>query len=296
MPDDGLDQQHSYSDKFVPMTASTAQAGYLVGVDLAGARFAAGTFTPSFQLLGKAQFSPKPERGAQTVVDRLARCIRDAVDECDLVLSDIRAVGLAVPGDVNAAAGRVLTAPSLGWNDLDLRQQLEQRLQRPVALDNDCASAALAVHRLECPGHSGRLAAVFPDRAGLVGLVVNGAPALLPPSIASVRCRLGSDLLPLTQSPKPLRKALQAGEPRAQQIVADLTRHLASWIEALVPILEPDLVVFSGGLIEELHAWLWPAIQAEVAPRLGGRSIGLKLSTLGKNVAMIGGAVVAAGT
>lgn len=277
------------------MLASTGQHSYLVGVDLAGSRCTAGTFTPSFQLVGKAHFSPKPERGAQSVVDRLARCIRDAVDESDLALGQVRAVGLAVPGQVDAAAGWVFTAPSLGWTDLDLRQQLQHQLQLPVVLQNDCAAAALAVHRLECAGAHGRLAAVFPDRAGLVGLVVNGMLVPVPGRVSELGSRLASDLLPLTQPPKPLRRALEAGEPRAQQMAADLTRALAFWLSAIVPVLEPDLVVLSGGLVEELHPWLWPPLEAQLARDLGGRAISLKLSALGKGVAMVGGAVLAAG-
>jgi predicted NBD/HSP70 family sugar kinase len=44
--------------------------------------------------------------------------VRDAVDECDLDLKQIKAVGIGAPGTVDAEAGRVIFAPNLQWEDV----------------------------------------------------------------------------------------------------------------------------------------------------------------------------------
>ncbi len=49
--------------------------------------------------------STKSERGADEVIERIARCVRDAVDECDLDLKQVRGVGIGAPGAVDAGIG-----------------------------------------------------------------------------------------------------------------------------------------------------------------------------------------------
>ena len=66
------------------MAEPTAKADYFVGVDLGGTKILAGVFDDKLNCLGKAKMSTKSERGPEEVIERIARCARDAVDECDL--------------------------------------------------------------------------------------------------------------------------------------------------------------------------------------------------------------------
>lgn len=53
-------------------------------------------------------------------------------------------VGVVVPGMVDAAAGRVLRAPNLGWRDLKLRDPIAAGLGLPVQIENSGKACALA--------------------------------------------------------------------------------------------------------------------------------------------------------
>lgn len=55
---------------------------------------------------------------------------------------DTEAVGVAVPGIVDDAAGRVVLAVNLGWENVPLRALIEEELGRPVALSQDLRSGA----------------------------------------------------------------------------------------------------------------------------------------------------------
>ena len=55
-----------------------------VGVDLGGTKILAGLFDSALNCLGRAKVSTKSNRGPDEVIERIARCVRDAVDECDL--------------------------------------------------------------------------------------------------------------------------------------------------------------------------------------------------------------------
>ena len=53
-----------------------------------------------------AKVSTKAQRGPGPVMERIARCIRDAIDEADLDLKQIRGVGIGAPGAVEGETGR----------------------------------------------------------------------------------------------------------------------------------------------------------------------------------------------
>lgn len=77
----------------------------------------------------------------------------DALDRIVAVLSawlqdaggraPLLGIGLGVPGVVNADRGTV-TAPLIGWNDLALRDRLQQELHMPVLVDNDVNTLAIS--------------------------------------------------------------------------------------------------------------------------------------------------------
>src|SRR5688572_33317031 len=110
------------------MPEVSSKQEYLVGVDLGGTKILAGVFTTSMKCLGKVKTSTKPLRGPEAVIERVARCVQDAVDECDLKLEQVRGIGLGAPGAVDSENGKVIYAPNLpDWRDVPLKKQLEKR-------------------------------------------------------------------------------------------------------------------------------------------------------------------------
>ena len=99
------------------MPESNGKAEYLVGVDLGGTKIYAGVFDMKLSLVGNAKFSTKPQRGPEAVIERIGRCVRDAVDECDLTLKQVKGIGVGAPGVVDPEMGEVLFAPNLNWKD-----------------------------------------------------------------------------------------------------------------------------------------------------------------------------------
>src|SRR5262245_16905217 len=119
------------------MPEPSAKAEYLVGVDLGGTKILSGIFNSQLKCLGKVKTSTKAQRGPDEVMDRVARSVHDAVDECDIDIKQIRAVGLGAPGAVDPQSGKVLFAPNLSWEDVPLKKELEKQLGVPVFVEND---------------------------------------------------------------------------------------------------------------------------------------------------------------
>jgi glucokinase len=156
------------------MAESTNKSDFFVGVDLGGTKILAAVFDAALNCLGRVKLSTKSERGADEVIGRIARCVRDAVDEYDLDLKQIRAVGIGAPGTVDAEAGRVLFAPNLQWEDVALKKTLEKQLGVPVFVENDANAAVLGIYETELGAKPRHVVGVFLGTGIGGGLILDG--------------------------------------------------------------------------------------------------------------------------
>jgi len=147
---------------------------YVIGVDMGGTKIYAGVFNAGMECVGTARLSTKADRGAEAVIERIARCVRDAVDECDLKLEQVRGIGVGAPGAVDPEAGRVIFAPNLQWKDVLLKKALEKELDLPVFIENDCNICALGVYELELKSKPQHVAGIFVGTGIGGGLIING--------------------------------------------------------------------------------------------------------------------------
>ncbi len=146
-----------------------------IGVDLGGTKILAGAFTSTLKLVATAKTSTKADRGPKAVIERVARTVRDAVDEADLELKQIKAVGIGAPGSIDSAEGRVIFSPNMpGWEDVQLRRELEKELNLPVFVENDCNVCTLGVHVAELGGKPKHLVGIFLGTGIGGGLILDG--------------------------------------------------------------------------------------------------------------------------
>ncbi|MGC8742572.1 MAG: ROK family protein [Verrucomicrobiia bacterium] len=147
---------------------------YYVGVDFGGTKILSGVFDQKLECLGTTKISTKAYRGTDAVVARIVRCILEAVDECDLNISNIKAVGIGAPGAVDTSNGEVIFAPNLGWQNVPLKKELEKVLNVPVFLDNDCNVNTLGVYEVEFDRKPSVLIGVFIGTGIGAGIIING--------------------------------------------------------------------------------------------------------------------------
>jgi len=149
---------------------------YFIGVDLGGTKILSGLFDQDFNCVGQMKLSTKAGRGPDEVIERIARCVRDVVDECDLSMKQIRGIGVGAPGAVDTQEGKVIFAPNLGWKDLPLKKELEKELEVPVFLENDCKLHTLGVHDVEFKGKPRHMIGIFLGTGIGAGLILDGKP------------------------------------------------------------------------------------------------------------------------
>jgi glucokinase len=151
---------------------------HFVGVDLGGTKILAAVFDPKLQLLGSTKITTKAQRGADAVIERIARCVLDAIDECDLSPKQVCGVGIGAPGAVDQEHGEVVFAPNLGWKNVPLVKDLEKRLDLPVFLENDCHVCMLGIYEQELKKKPRDVVGIFIGTGIGGGLIINGEPYL----------------------------------------------------------------------------------------------------------------------
>lgn len=157
------------------MPEASSKAEYVVGLDLGGTKILAGVFKNPQECVGTAKLSTKPQRGVEEVIERIARCIRDAVDESDLSLKQVAGVGIGAPGAVDSASGTVIFAPNLeGWKDVPLKKSLEKHLGVPVFVENDCNISTLGVYVAELKSKPKNVVGIFVGTGLGGGIIING--------------------------------------------------------------------------------------------------------------------------
>ena len=116
------------------------------------------------------------------VADAVADVVRPLLALCPD--RAVQGVGVSVGGQVDDA-GRVSTAPLLGWADVDLGADLRRRLDLPVVVDNDVVSLVRAERWLGAARDLDRVALVTIGAGLGYALVVGGEILPLPASVRS---------------------------------------------------------------------------------------------------------------
>jgi glucokinase len=323
------------------MAETSTKGEYVVGVDLGGTKILSGVFDYSLECIGTAKLSTKSQRGADKVVERIARCAQDAVDEADLTFKQIAGVGIGAPGSVDFDSGNVIFAPNLeGWKDIPLKKDLEKALGVPVFVENDCNVCALGVYVAELKSKprsmvgifvgtgigggliiDGELYSGFGHTAGEVGhmvLEVSGPKcgcgnkgcfeALASRSAIFQQIKagikdgqktlltemLGDDLADLRSGD--LRKAMRRGDKFVDRIIEGAAEYIGIATANLVNVLNPEVVVLGGGVIEALADEMMSVIVETTKDyAMAGALKGVEIiaSKLGDNAGITGAAVLA---
>jgi glucokinase len=148
----------------------------VVAIDLGGTKALAGVVEANGNVRSRVYLPSRDLKGyPDELLDRLAEGASAAAAEADLPFDAIDAIGVCVPGPLDAARALVAMAPNLGWVNLAVRQELERRLPgKSVFLENDVRAAALAEHRLGAGRGYASMLAVFIGSGVGGGMVVDG--------------------------------------------------------------------------------------------------------------------------
>ena len=145
-----------------------------VGLDVGGSTMKAGVVDDSGRMLSKVQLPTEPERGQERGLERMCETIRLAVAEAGLHAGQILAIGVATPGTMDIPAGIILDPPNLKpWQNVPVREHIEQVFSVPTAFQNDANAAAFGEYWIGA-GKGAHSMVLFTLGTGIGGGIVIG--------------------------------------------------------------------------------------------------------------------------
>jgi glucokinase len=305
-----------------------------VGVDVGGTKILAIAVEESGRRVGKEVRRPTP-RGTAALLDAIV----GVISEARTTAGDIDAIGLGIPGLVDRS-GRLAVGPNLpGIAGVQFRDELQGRLNLPVAVDNDATCATWAEVRLGAAQGSDEAFLVTLGTGIGAGIVTGGAlqrgangfagePGHMvvdpkgPPCPCGRRgCwerfasgsglgRLareaaeagrGARLIELAGGDvddvrgEHVTRAAMEGDAEAIEVFRDFGWWAALGIANLVNILDPEIVVVGGGLVEAGDVVLRPIREAFADLVLAGEArppVQIVPAELGGDAGAIGAALI----
>lgn len=258
-------------------------AAKALGVDVGGTNLRMGLVDEGGVIVASARIPTLMEQGPEALVERLTEAALELAGE-----EGITQVGVGIAGLIDHRKGVVRFSPNLeGWNDIPLKDMLQERLQVPVAVGNDVNVIAWGEYRfggyrvehLFCftlgTGvgggivSAGRLILGANDAAGEFGHTSfeRNGPACSCGLLGCLEAYVGSENLvdaavrrsQLTSplyvmacrgelTPERLAEAARQGSQAALSVFAEAGERIGRALGNVVQLLDPEVIVVNGGV------------------------------------------------
>jgi glucokinase len=106
------------------------------GIDVGGTKIAGGVIDESGAVVEELRVE-SPATDVEAIEDAITSLVRELRSR-----HEIGAVGIGAAGYVDKARAVVMFAPNIAWRDVDLKAELEERVDLPVVVENDANAAA----------------------------------------------------------------------------------------------------------------------------------------------------------
>ena len=147
---------------------------YRIGVDLGGTNIATGVVNEKNEIVGRGKVKTNAPRPAEAIFDSIKEAVDMAIVNAGINYSDVVSVGVGTPGSVNKDTGAIEFSNNLKFNNVPAKEMLEERLKKPVYLENDANAAALGEAVAGCGNGVKDFVAITLGTGVGSGIIING--------------------------------------------------------------------------------------------------------------------------
>ena len=264
----------------------------MLGIDLGGTQIKSSMVTASGEVKDVRR-TPTPQNdpsGQQSIA-----VLSELILEYKSQYPNLEAVGLVVPGLVDAQNGISLYTGTLGWRNLDIAKQISDRTGIPVALEHDVTAGGLAELKVGVARGLERGVVIQIGTALAAAFIIDGKIFHPHPSVGEVGhaplpnnrpCVCGkTGCVEMTVSGGALARNYKAltgkdatafemlelqaqGDAPARELLEEFLSGLAFLITWLASSIAPQAVVISGG-IALAKDFLVSGLEKELDNRIG---------------------------
>ena len=255
-----------------------AQNRHFLAIDLGGTNTKSGIVSREGKLLHTAVVPTPAGGGRQVLIDHLKSVARQCMLTARQKGITPSALGIATAGWVDFYTGQVVYATENlpGWTGTPIAEELEEATGLPVAVENDANALALAerqfgvgrtVRDFVCltlgtgvgggcviGGGLNRGPHFFANALGHITLVPDGHPCTCGKRGCLEAYANASALLRFAggrfKDAEEVITAAQAGDAAASEAIRALAGHLAAGVVSIIQILDPEMIILSGGIVE----------------------------------------------
>ncbi len=157
-----------------PKAKRAASKAVYLAVDVGGTKIQASLITQAGVVLSRHR-CPTPRDGdPEKVLEAIIAAADETMQEESILLDQLTAVGIAIPGVVDPEQGLVVVTPNMSLTGISVGPRLEEHFGVPVALGNDCNLGALGESWLGSARGTGSSIAILVGTGVGSGIVQGG--------------------------------------------------------------------------------------------------------------------------
>ena len=289
----------------------------VIAIDLGGTKLCAAVVGRDGAVLWRKKLLVAAKSLAATV-EQIVQVIHEAGTASPAPHNSPQSVGIVVPGIYFAGTGNVWAPNLWGREEAPLRTELEARLKLRIVIDSDRAGYVLGERWLGAARGlndvvflavgtgigagivaGGQLLRGHSDIAGAVGWFA------LNPSQSEIHAQVGCWEAEAAgpglarrfgvSTAEQVISAARGGDLAAIQTIEEAARYLGMGIANIVSILNPEMIVLGGGLMQAADLFLDSIrrVVTRCAQPVAARQVRIEISRLGEDAGLLGAARLA---
>lgn len=290
---------------------------YSVGIDIGGTNLRAAVISKEGEIADIFKVNNEVDKGATYNLDKLINYIKNEWNKYE-----IEKIGVGAPGPLDLKVGKLLNPVNLkGWENFNIKEYLNEKLNLPVKVNNDANVAGLAESLV---GSAKDCESVFyiTVSTGVGGAlildkkIINGAHSQaaeiynmiinedkyshagtnkggLEGQCSGVNiARIASEVYGKTLSTKEVFDLYESNDERVVQVVEKWVDNISIGISNIISVVDPEAVVI-GGAVLIYNTYLLPKIIECVKTKVADPAmVDIRIAQIGDNAGLIGAAML----
>ena len=262
---------------------------YRIGIDVGGTNIAIGVVDSELHIIKKNSIKTKEASEPEAMIAAIAQGVKDLMAKARITESEIESIGVGVPGTAELDTGRILYANNLGFQEVPFLPKLRTALGEPLGsrtfFDNDANAAAIGEY--VAGKYNVPVFVMVTLGTGIGGGIIIGGKVLRGLNYAAAEfghmsinidgcdCNCGrkgcfedyASATALTEMSKEAGMpedtdgesffaAVKDGDETANKVLDEFVYYLSEGLTNLINILQPDVLVLSGGITRAADLFL----------------------------------------
>jgi len=233
---------------------------YALGVDIGGTTIKAGMVDRDANIVERYKTHEHCGTLPENVISCVEQVYRALLQQSGIQPASLAGVGLGFAGHVNGRAGVVITSSNLPeWDNVPLRDIVQQRLGVPVVLENDTKVCGLAEYMHGAGRGVDNMCYVTLSTGYGLAIARMACEKISSGADTILRDTCGDD--PTSATGEMIAEAARQGDAVARDLITTAGYYAGIGLSTIVHVVNPELIVIGGGMTRIGPMFMDPCMQ-----------------------------------